>query len=69
MPGRKTHLLKEIGKEDTKNYRGFKPVVPQRIFDRLPADVQSNLTTDEALEHQAWLDKITENVNRRLGNR
>jgi hypothetical protein len=69
MPARKTHLLKEIGKENVKNYRGVKPIVPQRLLEQLPPELASNFASDEGLQHQAWLAEITENVNRRLGSR
>jgi hypothetical protein len=68
---RRVRLLREIGKEDVKGYRGHKMIVPQAVIDQLKPDsvLRTIFESPEDLEHRAWLQEITDRVNRRLGNR
>mgnify|MGYP001611600626 CR=1 FL=1 len=53
--------------------RQFRLAAPQRVIDQLKPGSMiisgGEIMTTEEYEHRAWLQHITDRVNRRLGNR
>lgn len=67
---RRIRLNRQIGKDDVKDYRGYKHIVPQDVIDQLKPDsvLRTIFESPEELEHRAWLQGITDRVNRRMGS-
>lgn len=70
MNTRRKREVKKIGQEYIKDHRGHKLIVPQDVIDRLKPEspLRDIFESPEELQHQAWLRKITDRVNRRLRN-
>lgn len=71
MNTRRKREVKKIGQEYIKDHRGHKLIVSQDLIDQLSPDSSLHMIFEspEDLQHRAWLQKITDRVNRRLGNR
>lgn len=71
MSGRRSRLNKQIGQDDVKGYRGHKLLISHAAMDQLASYYVAleGFESFESIEHQAWLNGIRENVNRRLGSR
>lgn len=71
MNTRRKRQVKKIGQEYIKDHRGHKLIVAQNIIDQLKPDspLRMIMESPEQVLHREWLQKITDRVNRRLGNR